>query len=168
MADPRYITDGQIAVYVQMIEVGPAHTQGDSLVYIPSNKTVFASDILFIGGTHIMWVGPVANWIKACDLMLDMDAEIFVPGHGPITDKSGVEAVKGYWEYVTAEARKRYDSGMEAEKAAEDIELGQYAAWIDSERIVVNVNTLYREFSGDTTPANTVELFGSMAKLGLK
>lgn len=37
-----------------------------------------------------MWAGPVKNWIRACDLMLDMEADSFVPGHGPITDKKNV------------------------------------------------------------------------------
>jgi cyclase len=153
---------------VQLIQVGPTHTKGDVIVYLPEAGVVFAADILFIGGTPIMWVGPVANWIRACDLMLEMDAEIFVPGHGPITDKQGVEAVKGYWEYVTEEARKRFDAGMSADEAIPDIDLGEYSSWGESERIVVNVNTLFKEFSGDTTPANIMELFGTMAKLGLK
>lgn len=153
---------------VQLIQVGPAHTKGDVIVYVPEAGVVFAADILFIGGTPIMWAGPVANWIRACDLMIEMDAEIFVPGHGPITDKQGVEAVKGYWEYVTDEARNRYDAGMSADEAIADIDLGKYSSWGESERIVVNVNTLFKEFSGDTTPAKIMELFGSMAKLGLK
>jgi cyclase len=153
---------------VQLIQVGPAHTKGDVIAYVPEAGVVFAADILFIGGTPIMWAGPVANWIRACDLMLEMDAEIFVPGHGPITDKQGVEAVKGYWEYVTDEARKRYDAGMSAGEAIADIDLGEYSSWGESERIAVNVNTLFKEFSGDSTPANVIELFGTMAKLGLK
>lgn len=153
---------------VQLIQVGPAHTKGDVIVYVPKAGVVFAADILFIGGTPIMWAGPVANWIRACDLMLELDAEIFVPGHGPITDKKGVEAVKGYWEYVTDEARKRFDAGMSADEAIANIDLGEYSSWGESERIVVNVNTLFKEFSGDSTPANVIELFGTMAKLGLK
>ena len=153
---------------VRLIQVGPAHTKGDVIVHVPKAGVVFAADILFIGGTPIMWAGPVANWIQACDLMLEMDAEIFVPGHGPITDKQGVEAVKGYWEYVTTEARKRFDAGMSADEAIADIDLGEYSSWGESERIVVNVNTLFKEFSGDSTPTNVIELFGTMAKLGLK
>lgn len=153
---------------VQLIEVGPCHTQGDTIVYIPEAKTVFAADILFIGGTPIMWVGPVNNWIKACDLMIALDADKYVPGHGPITDKAGVESIKGYWEYIAAEARKRYDAGLSAEEAIADIDLSEFGTWGDSERIVVNVNVLYKEFSGDTTPANAIELFSSMAAFDSK
>ncbi len=153
---------------VQIIEVGPAHTMGDSIVYLPGDRIIFAGDILFIGGTPIMWAGPVTNWIKACDLILDMDVETIVPGHGPITDKKGVETVKGYWEYLWAEARRRYDEGMSMEEAIADIPMTDYSSLTDRERIVVNVNTLYKEFSGDATPPNVLELFTSMAEQGLK
>lgn len=150
---------------VNLIEVGPAHTRGDILVYVPGDRTIFTGDILFIEGTPIMWAGPVANWIHACDLILGMDVETIVPGHGPITDKRGVEVTKGYFEYIQAEARTRYDSGFSAAEAAMDIDLGDYSSWGDVERIVINVDTLYREFTNDQSPANVIELFGLMAKL---
>jgi glyoxylase-like metal-dependent hydrolase (beta-lactamase superfamily II) len=150
---------------VRLIEVGPAHTGGDVLVCIPDDKVLFAGDILFINGTPIMWAGPAANWIKACDLILEMDVEAIVPGHGPVTDKRGVEGIKRYIEYVSKEARKRFDEGMSAAETEGDIQLGDYASWSDPERIVINVDTLYREFSGDTPPPNVIELFGRMAEL---
>ncbi len=150
---------------IHLIEVGPAHTRGDVLVYIPETRTVFTGDILFIEGTPIMWTGPIANWINACDLILDMDVETVVPGHGPVTDKQGVEQVKGYLQYIHAEARKRYEAGVSVFEAANDIALTDYSSWGDAERIVVNVNTLYQEFRKDTSSANIGELFGMMAKL---
>ena len=110
-----------------------------------------------------MWNGPIANWIKACDLMLALDVETVVPGHGPITDKRGVESVKGYLQYVEAETRKRFDAGMSETEAANDIALSDYSAWGDAERIVVNVHTLYREFSGAMASPSIGDLFGGRA-----
>ncbi len=153
---------------VSFIEVGPAHTEGDVIVYIPENKIVFAGDMLFIGGTPIMWAGPLSNWTAACDLMLDLDADWFVPGHGPVTDKKGVADVKGYLEFIHAEALKRYDAGMSRQEAVADIDLGPYKAWGDWERIVVNMNTLYKEFSGDDSTSDVLGLFQQMAELIVK
>lgn len=153
---------------VNLIEVGPAHTKGDVLVYVPQDRTIFTGDILFIDGTPIMWAGPIANWIQACDLMLAMDVDTIVPGHGPVTDKHGVEAVKSYLEYIRAESRKRYDAGMTPSEAVMDIALADYESWGDAERIVVNVHTLYREFSGDTSAVNIPDLFAQMAKFARK
>jgi len=147
---------------VQLLEVGPAHTQGDVIVYVPEDWTIFAGDILFIGGTPIMWGGPMSNWIGACDLMISTGADKIVPGHGPITDKTGVEAVKGYLEYVYKEARRRYDAGMSPAEAALDIDLGKYASWGQSERIVVTVDKLYQEFSGVQSSSTALALFELM------
>jgi cyclase len=150
---------------VNLIEVGPAHTHGDVLVHVPKDRVVYTGDILFIDGTPLMWAGPVANWLAACDRIMDMDVEHIVPGHGPITDRAGVQRVKDYLSYVDQEARKRYDAGLDWKEAARDIALADYSSWLDSERIAVNVNTLYKEYSGAEEGANIVELFGMMAEL---
>ena len=150
---------------VHLIEVGPAHTRGDVLVHSSSDKVVFTGDILFIESTPVMWQGPVANWIRACHLIEEMNPDLIVPGHGPITDKHGVAKVRHYLQYVHDQARMRYDAGMDAFEAARDIELSEYSAWSDPERIAVNVDSLYREFSGEQASTDMLELVSRMADL---
>lgn len=150
---------------VRLIEVGPAHTAGDVLVHIPGDRTIFTGDILFIDGTPIMWEGPVGNWIAACDAILELDVEHIVPGHGPLTDRAGVRAVRDYLTFITVEARRRFDAGLSAEEAAFDIGLGRYDGWRDAERLAVNVDTLYRQFAGDRSPRDTLALFDRMGRL---
>jgi glyoxylase-like metal-dependent hydrolase (beta-lactamase superfamily II) len=135
------------------------------LVYVPEDKTIFTGDILFIDGTPLMWAGPVANWIAACDRIIAMQADVIVPGHGPITDAAGVQRVQDYLLYVEAEARLRFDAGLSVREAALDIGLNQFDAWGDAERIAINVDTLYREFSGSRSPVDTVALFSLMAEV---
>ncbi len=153
---------------VHLIEVGPAHTLGDTLVHVPADRVIFTGDILFIGGHPIAWAGPISNWLRACDRILSLDVETIVPGHGPITDKQGVAEVRGYLDYVLQETRKRYEAGMPAFEAAQDISLDRYASWTDGERIAVTVATIYRELSGDQAPLNEMSLFGQMATLALQ
>ena len=150
---------------VELIEVGPAHTRGDILVHLPEDGIVFTGDILFIEGTPILWEGPVSNWIDACDRILSMKPNVIVPGHGPLTDLNGVRGVREYLEFIRDEARERFEAGLTASEAARDIALGRYSSWLDSERIVINVQTLYSEFDPQTPQANLVELFGLMGEL---
>jgi cyclase len=150
---------------VELIEVGPAHTGGDVIAFVPANRVVYTGDILFVDGTPIAWAGPVANWIKACDLILGLDTDVVVPGHGPITDKGGVRRMQEYLVFVDGEARKRHASGMDSWQAAQDIALGSFGKWLDAERLAVTVDTIYREINGDSSPRNVVELFGRMAEL---
>ena len=150
---------------VVLVEVGPAHTRGDVLVYVPKDKTVFTGDILFNGGHPAIWAGPVSNWIRACDLMLSWDLETVVPGHGPITDKGGIREMRDYLAYVLAESKVCRDAGMGFEQAAEKISLSRWASWGESERIYVNVHACYREL--EANPASSEDRGIRMALLEL-
>ncbi|HTQ13054.1 MAG TPA: MBL fold metallo-hydrolase [Rhizomicrobium sp.] len=150
---------------VELIEVGPAHTGGDAIAWVPADRTVFTGDILFIEGHPIIWAGPIGNWIAACELIEAMDAETIVPGHGPVTGRAGVARLRGYLVHIRDEARKRFDAGMGAFEAARCIALDDYANWGDPERIAINTATLYREWGDTDTPADAATLFGWMAQL---
>ncbi len=150
---------------VELIEVGPAHTRGDTIVHVPQTRTVFTGDILFINGTPIVWAGPLSNWIAACDLMLGMDVDVVVPGHGPVTDKGGVAQVRDYLSFVEQEATARFDAGMDAWDAARDIALGGFADWGESGRLAVNVEAVYRQLDPAHRGPDIVEQFRRMATL---
>lgn len=174
LTPPTRTFDGELGLMVgekrvELIEVGPAHTEGDTLVYVPEDKVLFAGDILFIEGHPIMWAGPVSNWIRACERIMGLEVEVIVPGHGPITDKAGVRGVRDYLVHLEREAKLRYDAGMGVEDAAREISRGlmgtQFGKWKDGERVAVNVDSLYREFSGKRERSDVVALFSHMARL---
>lgn len=149
---------------VQLIEVGPAHTKGDIMVFIPEEKVLFAADIVFINVTPIVWAGPMINCINACNLILDMDVDIIVPGHGPVTDKAGVERIKAYYEYVDREARLRYERGMNILNAALDIDLKEFGQWSGPEKLVANVAALYRELKPESKPLSPLKIFNLISQ----
>lgn len=153
---------------VKLVELGPAHSQGDTVVYLPEDRLVFAGDILFNGGTPISWAGPVKNWLKACDYLLSLDVDVVVPGHGPVTDKSAVVTMRGYLQYIYDETYKRYRAGLSPIEAAYDIPLGDYAKWDDADRLVVTVAALYGEFEGKETHGEFIPFFEQMSKMRRK
>ncbi len=147
---------------VSFIELGPAHTSGDTVVFVPDAATVFTGDLLFIEGTPIVWA-DMSNWIAACDRILELGAEVLVPGHGPVTDSSGVRDVQRYLRYIREQARMRFDAGMDSAAAADDIDISEFAEWTDPERIAANVVAAYREFDPALPAATPLELFTRMA-----
>jgi len=150
---------------VVLIEFGPAHTLGDAVVWVPGDKALFTGDLLFKDAHPIVWEGPVSNWIDALRQLLEMDIETVVPGHGPLTDKSGLREGLHYLEVLSREARARYDAGMSVLDAISDIQLSEFDRWIDRERIYVNVHTLYRDFSGETRAPHILSLFAGMSRM---
>lgn len=171
--EPTEIFESQLDLFVgskpiSLYEVGPAHTQGDTLIYVPGDKVVFTGDILFSQAHPVMWDGPVSNWLHACDRILELDVETIVPGHGPITDKQAVRRLKEYWIYLLHEVAARHAAGFSLLEAALDIDLGPYQDWGEPERLVVNVNTLYREFNPNKPGPNVHELFPLMAQYRIR
>lgn len=148
-----------------LIELGPAHTRGDAVVYSPTDKVLFTGDLLFKDSHPIIWEGPVSSWIAALERLLTLDIETVVPGHGPLTDKSGLQEGLHYLQVLSREARPRYDAGMSLEEAARDIALDEFKGWLDAERVYVNVQTLYRDFSGSTDKPDVLSAFAGMARL---
>jgi len=149
---------------VRLIELGPAHTPGDAIAHVPDAGVVFTGDLLFVEGTPIVWAGPVANWLAACDAISALGARVLVPGHGPVTDESGIADLKRYLTYVRDQAQARFDAGMDAEAAADDIDIADFRDWGDPERIVVNVAAVYRELDPSLAEASPPELFERMGR----
>jgi cyclase len=130
---------------VRLIQVGPAHTPGDTLVEVPDAKLLYAGDILFNGGTPIAWAGPIDRWIAALDRILDMDVTTIVPGHGDVTDKSAVSRMREYLVFVEGEARKRFADGLDVDEAISSIDLGDYAKVPEHGRLAQNVLNVYQQ-----------------------
>ncbi|WP_210275298.1 MBL fold metallo-hydrolase [Martelella soudanensis] len=131
---------------VELIEVGPSHSLGDALIYVPEDKILYTGDILFSAGTPIAWYGPIARWIDVCNMVLDMDVEIIVAGHGPLSTKDDVRKMRDYLLDITEKARPFYEQGVDYLDAAYRIDLGEYRGWNDAERVVVTLRTLYDDF----------------------
>jgi len=158
---------------LRLIEVGPAHTAGDLMVHVPDAGVLFTGDILFVGCTPVMWAGPLSNWLKALDLIERLEPDIVVPGHGPLTDRSGAALVRGYWTFLADAARTRFDKGLGADAAARDIaQSAQFEAlgfmdWDSPERVVMNCHMLYREFRSTTGALSTAQILKIMRSQAL-
>ncbi len=149
---------------VHLLNLGPAHTAADSVVHVPDAGVLFAGDLLFIGCTPIVWAGPIANWVAACDAMIALDVPTVVPGHGPVTDTDGIRAVRGYLVHVAEQAEAAYRKGLSFVEAADSIDLGEYASWLDAERVVVNVYQRYRELDPGTPQLPAMGLLAMQAE----
>ncbi|MFL5862529.1 MAG: MBL fold metallo-hydrolase [Solirubrobacteraceae bacterium] len=147
---------------VTFLELGPAHTGGDTIVHVPDASTVFTGDLLFVDGTPIVWAS-LSNWICACDRIIELEAATLIPGHGPVTDAAGARDVRRYLTYIADEARQRFEAGMDATAAADDIDISDFADWGDSERIAANVVAAYRELDPSLPVTTPPELFARMA-----
>jgi cyclase len=152
-----------------ILDLGPTHSPADAVVHLPDVGVVFAADLLFIGVTPIMWHGPVETWLAALDALLALDAEVYVPGHGPSCGRAEIELLGDYWRWLRDGVQAQRAAGRSAGEAARALvrspEHARFAGWLNPERIVVSVATMYRD-PGELSPLARARLLVQMWALG--
>ena len=134
---------------VQLLYYGPAHTFGDTLVYFPQSKVLFAGDVAFFYSMPLAGSGKIGGWLEVIDRVKDLDVELIVPGHGPVGGMQELADEREYFEFVMEQARSCFERKVPAEQAAKEIDPGPYGEWPESERMIANVLVAYRELRGE-------------------
>ena len=158
---------------VRLIEVGPAHTPGDLIVWVPDAKIAIAADILFIGVTPIMWAGPLEGWVGALERLLELGAERFIPGHGPVGGPDEVRRLIDYWRWLAEAAGPLLEAGRSPAETAREIVLGHeiaergFADWHAPERALVSVGTFDAHRRGVAKTPGPRELVAAFFRMAL-
>ncbi|WP_214407066.1 MBL fold metallo-hydrolase [Pseudonocardia lacus] len=143
----------------------PAHTTNDSILWVPDRSVLYAGDLLFQGGTPFLLSGSVAGAIEVLESVIaPLGARTIVPGHGPLCEPDLIEATLGYLRFVQDVARRGVAAGLAPLEAARETDLGEYAAWSETERIVGNLHRAYAELRGAErgAPIDLGAAFGDM------
>ncbi|MBN4080171.1 MBL fold metallo-hydrolase [Beggiatoa alba] len=83
----------------QLFHAGQAHTPGDSFIWLPKQKVVFAGDIIYV--ERMLSVFDFSNsktWINAFDAIAALKPRFVIPGHGHPT--SLAQAKKETYDYL--------------------------------------------------------------------
>jgi cyclase len=84
---------------IELLYFGPAHTDGDAVVYLPDDKVAFIGDLIFIGREpliHRQKNGSVLGAIKTLKALLALDADIYASGHSEPVGKAELEKGLAY------------------------------------------------------------------------
>ncbi len=154
VAPPMVTFDDHLVVWagdleIQLHHLGTAaHTTNDVVAWLPEPRVLFAGDLVFNGGTPFTVMGSVAGSIAAVEGLRRFDAEVVVPGHGPVCDPSVYDGLVAYLEMVQRAAADAERAGIGALEAARALDLGELAALSDPERIVGNLHRALHELRG--------------------
>jgi cyclase len=150
--DERYVLDLD-GTQAELIFVGPCHQAGDTIVHVPSERVVFAGDVVFRQCTPSGWTGTYERWLKTLDFIISLDPDVIVPGHGPVCGIEGAMEMKAYLEYVRQESRQCFERGLTSLEASKRIEWGPYREWHAPARLYTNVERAYRELRNEPADA---------------
>lgn len=153
------------ALDVELHELGPAHTVGDAIAYIPEQRVLFAGDLLTHNIVKIVWSGSVANWITALDRIRAFGADVIVAGHGPVLSGDDINAAidrnKEFWSYLHEQAYALFDRGIPVNEAAARIEVDRYPDVVPTLPTVIAA--IYHERDSAVPFQSLPETFASIA-----
>ena len=82
-------------VKLELLHWAPAHTSGDLVVYLPSEKIVFTGDIIAMQLPdpliHLEKNGSSEGWITTAKGIVGLNADQYVPGHGAVQTKAAIQ-----------------------------------------------------------------------------
>lgn len=135
---PRSVYAGRASVFfngedVRLIHPGPAHTDGDTIVFFATSNVIHMGDLFFNGGYPFIDIasgGDVDGYIAAQELALSLaDEETrIIPGHGPLAGRADLARTAA----MLREARSRIAAliarGMSEEEAVASNPLAEFNA----------------------------------------
>ncbi|WP_405783670.1 MBL fold metallo-hydrolase [Streptomyces sp. NBC_00859] len=153
-------------VRAELLHVGPAHTLGDTVVWLAGQRVLFAGDVVMSGVTPFCPMGSVSGSLRALDTLRALHPLTVVPGHGPVGGPELLDADAGYFRHLQRLAREGLAAALTPLQLAREAGPGPYAHLLDSERLVPNLHRAYAEEQGvpPGAPLDIPALFREMAQ----
>jgi len=142
--DELTIVDGSREIRIRYL--GKGHTDSDIVVFLPSKKIAFLGGLFFNKSLPNVEDGFILHWMETLEKILELDAEIFVPGHGPVGCKKDVESFLRYFKDLEALVKPAVERGDNLELAMEEIRMpDKYSAYWFQNFFPSNIQKMYRE-----------------------
>ncbi|MGA9533244.1 MAG: MBL fold metallo-hydrolase [Anaerolineales bacterium] len=113
---------------VVLTTFGPAHTANDTILNIPSLGIVFTADLLFVGCHPYLPDGDVDGLLAALEAVKELNAEVLLPGHGPVARPADLDTMIQYLHDVNGSARELAREVALADEPVFEVP-PRYASW---------------------------------------
>lgn len=133
---------------IELTRVGPAHTKGDAVAFLPKEK------ILFVGDLAVNWTlgnnvsdidADHTNWVRVLDQLSDWDASTVIPGHGVIGTKETLAGQAAYFREMLAQVETALREGKPADDLVREIDLSRHQPFgADPQRTASQTRSMYR------------------------
>ncbi len=117
---------------VELIHVGPGHTNGDAVAYLPQEKILITGD-LCVNWTSGNNVGDrdadPDNWVRVLDTLAGWEVKTVVPGHGRLGTTDALRGQRAYLADLVAQVRAGIQAGKAADQLAQEVDLSRHQPW---------------------------------------
>jgi glyoxylase-like metal-dependent hydrolase (beta-lactamase superfamily II) len=111
---------------IRLRHLGRGHTGGDLVVLFKEDRVVHTGDLFFnhrYPNIDLEAGGSVREWIDTLDRVLAIDFDHIIPGHGPVTDRAGLEAFRRFLLDLWTQASDAVAAGKTLRETLATVEL---------------------------------------------
>jgi glyoxylase-like metal-dependent hydrolase (beta-lactamase superfamily II) len=121
---------------VELIRMGPAHTAGDGVAWLPKEKILVTGDLFVIG---IPWGNNVADphadydkWLKVLQTMELWNPKIVIPGHGEPSTMKELKDQRLYLGDMLQQVRNGIKAGKTKQQLVNEVDLSKHPVYGDN------------------------------------
>ena len=128
--------------------LGRAHTSGDIVIHLPQDRILFTGDVAQDGGVPYMMDGYMRDWVQTDAALLEIDAERFVAGHGPVGERPALVEAHAFIVALVSAVEAAVATGQDAATTTADVTASlqeRFGAWRGFERVEESVACAYAQ-----------------------
>jgi glyoxylase-like metal-dependent hydrolase (beta-lactamase superfamily II) len=138
---------------VELIRMGPAHSGGDGVAYLPKEKILVTGDLCVYGNP---WGNNVADanvdydkWLSVLETMAGWDIKIVIPGHGNPGTVETLKQQRLYLKDMLEQVRRGIKAGKTKEELIKEIDLSKHPVYGANQASTVrSIGFMYEKLSG--------------------
>jgi glyoxylase-like metal-dependent hydrolase (beta-lactamase superfamily II) len=138
---------------------GTAHSPGDLMVWLPSEKILFTGDILVEDGVTMVVDGNSTVLLQVLDAIDQLQPRVIVPGHGriPVDPKALVDSTRRYFTALRTAMRAAVEDNVPMRRALSSLPPADEGRPVSlNSRLRRNANRVYLEMERDVMGLDSV------------
>ncbi len=145
---PSMTFDGRLELHgskakAELLPFDNTHTKSDMVLFLPEEKILFMSDLLFVDCHPFLGDGDATGLLHALQELSGLGATCFVPGHGPLGTAKDLQLMIEYINDCQETARQLVSGGSGWEERIKNIHVpGKYGYWLVSTFYPANIRFL--------------------------
>ena len=147
---------------MRLLHFGPAHTNGDVVVYFPAERAAIVGDLIFIGRDPLIHAnkhGTSFGLVMVLKELLRLDADVFLSGHADGVDKKTIQALITQIEQKQAKVKTLVEEGKTLAEVKAALAVPEQSAASGGFRWPSLVETIYRELTEGKAPRRYARRF---------
>ncbi|MBD9664437.1 MBL fold metallo-hydrolase [Variovorax sp. VRV01] len=146
---------------VQLIQLGRGHTKGDTVVWLPEERTLLSGDLVEFGATPYAGDAYFKDWPQTLDNIAALKPAALVPGRGaalttPAEVAEGLTGTRNFISDVYASVQEGVKAGRDLNTVYKDTYARlkpKYSQWVIFDHCMpFDVSRAYDEASGHADP----------------